>query len=135
MQSNFVFQGVKDGETITAYRLSALGAKIGMDVCAANVKRKSKALITTTFDEAVFLVLLMPTKVKYDTYTREWDDASLAYVCKDTPAPLSPELVVPWLAQHSAADEVLVERRDDGILFAFRPCGAELFEDVLHVIF
>lgn len=133
MQGSFVFTGMKDGSRRAANHLSTLGARNGADM--RNVTVNSSGFVSVSFDEAAMIISLLPNRVRFETGVRLWDGETYAF--DDKTEPLASSEVLTWLLRHHTADGILLEKNEDGFLFAFQGAEGEYSDDepVLFVIF
>ena len=133
MQGSFIFSGMKNGSRRAANHLSILGARNGADM--ANVSVNSSGFVFVSFDEAAMIISLLPDCVRFETGMRTWDGEK--YTLNDKSEPLASNEVLTWLLHHHTADGIILEKDEDGFLFAFQGAEGEYSdnEPVLHVIF
>ena len=132
MQSSFLFTGMKDGSRRAANHLSTLGARNGADMQNVTV---SSGFVFISFDEAAMIISLLPDRVRFETGVRSWDGKT--YDLVDKAEPLASDEVLTWLLRHHTADGILLEKNENGFLFAFQEAeeGYSDDEPVLFVIF
>ena len=132
MQGSFIFTGMKDGNRRAANHLSTLGARNGADM--RNVAVSSSGFVSISFDEAAMIISLLPSRVRFETGVRSWDGETYTF---DDTEPLASVEVLTWLLRHHTADSILLEKNEDGFLFAFQEAEGEYSDDepVLFVIF